>query len=373
MKKMKNNPIDEGIQRIKSVRLSREEKVLVLSHLNEYADAHPVAAPREKWSVRETYTHPYKYAFEFRFGYALTGILLIVLLAGGSVASAAAGEALPGDILYPVKIYINEPLIGATISGDVLKARYEASRTIRRLEEAESLVAEGRLSQSAVKTITENFEKSSAEFNSIVTSTEEKKPSEEMVDARVDFEAQISAHSQILSIMEDNAETPQKDDITSLRDVVQQHALRAREKRADIVEDFIQNTDGDAQAQVDGQKLGPDDSKNAQNRGRFESRLQSIQTMIDETESRLRDTASSTSTASSTVQQHIFENVPQTLRMAERALLKAQEKQDSGDSDEAYSALLDSESAAKEADTSLTQGMKFGKEHKNNEGGNGGD
>ncbi|MBI2025627.1 hypothetical protein HYT04_02495 [Candidatus Kaiserbacteria bacterium] len=331
MNDMNDDFFPKGIKEIRHLRKKKKKKRAVLSRLLEHAETHP-AEIISPWKV---------YISGFRFQYAIAGAL-IVLLAGGGAASAAEG-ALPGDILYPVKIYVNEPLRGAMVLGGVPKARFEAERTIRRLEEAETLAAQGRLDKTSAETVREHFENSVTAFNSAVDNLESNGSMEDAVNARVDFEAHINAHSRILSTVR-NSEVPQKDDIVPLHDSVEENANKAKERRTNTVETFLKDS-----------------------RNEFDERAQSVRTIIKETEDRLKGAESTSGTSGSSVRDVILENIPQTLQTAEDALEDARQKRGSGDSDNAYSALLDSESAAKEADISLTRGLKFGEEEKEKE------
>ena len=326
-KNMKNDFFRKGIEGIRNIQLSPEERGVVLSRLLEHAEKH--SAVVSPWKI---------YLSRFQVKYAIVGVL-IVLFGGGGAASAAEG-ALPGDILYPVKIYVNEPLRKTLIAGDVPKAQFEAERTVRRLEEAESLAAQGRLNKASAETVREHFEKSAATFDSVVQKLEAKGSSKEAVNVRVDFEAQINAHSQILSTVGSAMDVSRDNDITPLRDAVEEKAQKAKESRANAVGVFLKDFHEE-----------------------FDGRAQSIQAIIQKTGDRFRNTVSATA-ASSSVQNVILETIPQTLQAAENALRDAKEKENSGDSNEAFSVLLDSESAAKEADISLKQGLKFGKEEK---------
>lgn len=72
-------------------------------------------------------------------------IVLAMFVAFGGAVSYAADGALPGDFLYAFKIHVNEGLrLGLTFSEES-RARFEAERAERRLQEAEALVAQDRL------------------------------------------------------------------------------------------------------------------------------------------------------------------------------------------------------------------------------------
>ncbi|MDD2657805.1 MAG: DUF5667 domain-containing protein [Candidatus Pacebacteria bacterium] len=361
-KNMEHNFLKKGIRALRRIRLSSLEKEAVLARLMEHVEKHP-ASVVSPWKI---------YVSHFRFHYAVAS-LLVMVLAGGSVTFAAEG-ALPGDVLYPVKLNITEPLQGALISGDLPKARFEAKKTLRRLEEAETLAAQGRLNQAAVETVETNFEKNASRFNVAIQRASTTASPEELVNAAVDFEAQVNAHVQILSVVGDAATSTLAGNIASLRGVVDESAEKAKGQRASAADVFISSSQDTADAAP---RAALTESRNqgvmrateiqkgdGRAQKRFDDKAEAIRTMIAATEDQLRDTATSTSAASSPVQEGILGHTAESLQTAQNALKEAEEKQGSGDSAQAFSALLDSESAAKQADTSLQQGLKLGREER---------
>jgi len=354
---MKNNSLHQGVQKIREITLSREEKAAVLARLLEHVEQHPahIVSP---WMV---------YVSRFRFETAMAAVL-VMILAGGSVTFAAEG-ALPGDLLYPVKLNITEPLQGALISGDLPKARFEAQKTIRRLEEVETLAAQGRLDQVTVQTIQTNFEKSASEFSVTMQRASTTASPEELVNATIDFESKVNAHSQILSVVGNAATSTLASGIASLRNVVDERAEKVKGQRVSAADVLIGSSQGTGQNTVAAQSQNQGVIRTAQtmkeddrSQKLFNDKAQAIRTMIATTEDQLRDTATSTVAASSSVQQGILGHTAESLQMAQNALKEAEQKQDSGDSDRAYGALLDSESAVKQADTTLEQGLRWGRE-----------
>jgi hypothetical protein len=62
------------------------------------------------------------------------------------MSSAAAEQTIPGDILYPIKIHVNEVVVSALQMTPEKKAQWEETRAERRMAEAKSLDAKGKLS-----------------------------------------------------------------------------------------------------------------------------------------------------------------------------------------------------------------------------------
>ena len=97
----------------------------------------------------------------------LAGLLsLIIILTGGSV-SLAAEQALPGDLLYPIKIHVNEEARAEFTFSPRAAARWQVRRVERRLDEADTLSQKGQLTADVRATL-------KADFDSDSTSAEEK-------------------------------------------------------------------------------------------------------------------------------------------------------------------------------------------------------
>lgn len=232
MTDMKKDFLKQGAEDLRQIRLSPAEKGAMLSRLLSYAQEHPAETGGS--FISDFFARAYARAAGLRFEYAIAGAFILIL-AGGTAASAAEG-ALPGDWLYPVKVGITEPLRSALIVGDSSKAEWEAERTVRRLEEAESLAKQGRLDRSSAQEAREHFEKSAEKFNAFVERAEtEEGTSEEIVNAHLDFEVKMRAHSKILSTIEEEEEDKEEPrhggEIAPLRDAVEESAEKARGKR----------------------------------------------------------------------------------------------------------------------------------------------
>lgn len=115
-------------------------------------------------------------AFSYHTRMVMAGILLFVF-AGGTTASAAAG-ALPGDLLYPVKVSINEKVEAALAPTIAAKAEVLASQAERRVEEAQSLAAEGRLDTTTSLALAAHFEEQTTEAEALAEEAEAKERGE---------------------------------------------------------------------------------------------------------------------------------------------------------------------------------------------------
>ena len=116
----------------------------------------------------QTAPSPY-FFFSYQFRMVMVGFLVFVL-AGAGTASAAAGGALPGDLLYPVKININEAVKVALAQTPAAKAQVHAELADARVEEAQALAAQGRLDTAATAKLSDNFDEHAKSAQNLVQS-----------------------------------------------------------------------------------------------------------------------------------------------------------------------------------------------------------
>lgn len=132
---------------------------------------------------------------------------IIAALLGGSVSYAAEGS-LPGDLLYPVKISINEEVRSSLTISAESKAELHAELAKRRLEEAEKLAVAGRLTAETRKQIVEGFLTHAEKSESHGERAEEKAEMESEagaetgVDIDSNFESILEAHEKVLAKIE---------------------------------------------------------------------------------------------------------------------------------------------------------------------------
>ncbi len=221
-------------QAAREVHLREDEKAFIKQRLDVYMQEHPV---REHRSVRQRMylfitTHPMPIA-----------IFALALLLGGGT-SVAAAQSLPGDILYPVKTEINEPVRGWFYLDAEAKAEFEAWLAERRNDELARL-------------------ETRAEAG---LSSDERR--ERALEARTRAEALFETHVDRLNLLADRLEEEGRTEAAaridaSLNHVLDVHAdIRARLEAQSDVED----EDMDAGDEADDEETTEDD-ENGEGRG----------------------------------------------------------------------------------------------------------
>ncbi|OGM99781.1 MAG: hypothetical protein A3B91_02210 [Candidatus Yanofskybacteria bacterium RIFCSPHIGHO2_02_FULL_41_29] len=135
---------------------------------------------------------------KFSFSSVMAVLLIISVLVGGGVA-VGAERALPGDILYPIKVDVTEEVRGWMSVSEEAKADWELRRVQRRLEEAEEMASEGSLDADAGARIEANFDDHAQRVMARVEKFKNKENFNAAASVSLNFETALKAHEKILS------------------------------------------------------------------------------------------------------------------------------------------------------------------------------
>ncbi|MCK9344918.1 MAG: hypothetical protein M0P64_02180 [Candidatus Pacebacteria bacterium] len=175
-------------------RLSSAEKTEMRSALLQYAKAHPVES--SVLSSRAIVS-PFSLS-NFRNKKTISGLVIGGLLMSGSVSFAAEG-ALPGDILYPVKVSVNEGIRKAVAVTPEAKSALGVKLVERRLVEIEKLAALPDTPSEIHELAALNLEKYMHDAEERFETVENDNDGDEDTHVITDLSAVLSTHEQILS------------------------------------------------------------------------------------------------------------------------------------------------------------------------------
>ncbi len=177
------------------VKLTRDERGLMRSELEAYIGQYSmptnteVKTPSSYW-LGDLLAHSAR---------RLVPIALVFIFFVGTGVSFAAEGALPGDILYPIKISVNEGLRRRLATTPSAKANLETELAARRLGEAELLSAQGRLASSTEATLALEF---TARTLAARVQVDEMKQSGDTANATIvstHLETTIAAHRAVIA------------------------------------------------------------------------------------------------------------------------------------------------------------------------------
>lgn len=193
------NKIKEEAQDIK---LEANDKERIGMNLRSFMLYYPVksaAMPIEStW-----YGEIWRVASIYKFVPATLALLLIV----GSSVSAAASKALPGDLLYPIKIGINERARLFLASDAQEEAKIHTELVTKRLNEIAELKAEGKLDAKTEANIVNEANNEVKEAQSVILEIRTSGDEKAAITAEVELEAAIKAG---IKIEDTNADTDSK-------------------------------------------------------------------------------------------------------------------------------------------------------------------
>jgi hypothetical protein len=243
---------EQFIDEAKAVRLTAIEKRDLRRKLLEYVQMRPIRTettyrlPLVEGATNTRGQLSHFSIFSFKF---ISGVTALFLMVGTGVSWAAEG-ALPGELLYPVKVAVNEEVVARLAAGGEGKAQWEGKRIERRLVEAEQLVVAGKFDSTAQALITSSLEnhlsKATTEIKNIAI-----EPSKIAAanDLSVRLESKLRMHTQILSGLEGDG----GDSADGIASAAAAGAMAVAEVRAEANEKTLANESISKQAALDHQ------------------------------------------------------------------------------------------------------------------------
>lgn len=210
------------------MKLSAEERSAIRQSVLNFVSINPVRVDN---SFRH-YLWSTIFLKKLNFASTMAILLLISILVSGGVA-VGAEKALPGDMLYPVKVGFNEEVRGWLSVSEEGKANWEVERAQRRLEEAEELAAEGTLDAEVREKIESNFEEHANRVKDRIVKFEAKENFNAAIDVSSKFETSLKAHHRILNRLTVETEDEVKKEVKPIEAKVRSEAkalIKARKK-----------------------------------------------------------------------------------------------------------------------------------------------
>lgn len=147
---------------------------------------------------------PFSLISKFRNIKTMPILIILGLLMGGS-ASFAAENAVPGDVLFPVKIYVNENVRGAVAVTSQAKAQWEVNLVERRLEEIERLAVLPDVNPDIKEIAQGNLEKYTERAKERISNFENEDDDEDAILTTEKLTKVLRAHEAILSTLDEDS------------------------------------------------------------------------------------------------------------------------------------------------------------------------
>ena len=157
---------------------------------------------------------PFSLISKFRVKSTMPILIILGLLTGGSV-SFAAENTIPGDALFPVKVYINESVRGAVAVSSQAKAEWELRLIERRLQEVEKLAVEPEASTEAKDTAQRNLEKYTERVKERISRLEDEDNSEDALIVAEHLTEVLREHESILNALDEDLNIDEDEELAT--------------------------------------------------------------------------------------------------------------------------------------------------------------
>lgn len=177
------------------ISLSYDERTKMRGMIREYMAMKPLRIQSSPDASPSRMPSPVSWLYSPRF--IIAALLLSI---GGSSAgiSSSAQSALPGDLLYPIKTRVVEPVQGALAISATQKTAWAVAITGERVQEAVTLAAAGRLSSSTQQELQAGFQAHAQEATAGIAELAAADPAGG-AETAVRFQAQLAEYSNMLS------------------------------------------------------------------------------------------------------------------------------------------------------------------------------
>ncbi len=262
---------EQFIEVAKTLRLTGEEKGALKKSLISFIAAHP---------ARSGFRISYFFAsLRIRILRPVFIFLIAALFLTGGVGIAFAAEGtLPGDTLYPVKIYVNEKLVATFALTAETKAKWETRIAERRLEEAEQLLVEIQTEAEILAQLRASFGNQAERVNDRMAEFEARGDHEIKAEISSRFETSLKAHEKILTKLSAGREDGQEEQEEAIQELiweVRTQAETSSSSRVQAENEVSTHSQTEIKAAAEG-KLGAAENKIAEVEsflGKLESRI----------------------------------------------------------------------------------------------------
>lgn len=190
--------MNEIFKKFKNEKMTESEKQTGLNRLQAFMTANPVQSP---WytTFGNKIVSPFQNGMLLHHKMLASAFVLVLLVSVTGGTSIAARYSLPGDILYPVKINVNEKVETFTAYSSEAKATVEAGHVNERLTEAEQLSTVNKLNENTKAEISAQFSqdlKATMTHIETLNSTGNEKSATQV---KVNIEASLQKHRDIVN------------------------------------------------------------------------------------------------------------------------------------------------------------------------------
>ena len=213
---MRENELTQLVRALARIQLTESEKAFMRSNLLTYmklkpahsADPQPALASFSIFSIKPLFSRA-------------VPVALVAVLVATSV-TFAAGDALPGEVLYGIKVNVIEKVRTAVAVSSEAEVKVQAELAAKRLREAEQLTVRGELNTETKTQIEEKFKEHTEKVASNLEAIEEASGAEAVEKVSAEVGGSLQAHSDILEKLSESQDPVTKSDLAILVGEVRQ-------------------------------------------------------------------------------------------------------------------------------------------------------
>src|SRR3989344_2736196 len=196
---MNPEELESCFKESQTVKLDEQAKESIRQNLVAYMKKNP-AQEKRAWFGSYIPAN----VFRLKTANAMLAGMLILLL-GGGVASVQAAAALPGDLLYPVKINFNEKLQESLAFSQIAKLELHMKLAEKRLQEIEKLTVDGKINITAQSQSQSNFNDHANRASGYLAKLHKQDKYQQTQAAASKFEGSLKAHALIINVLQAQA------------------------------------------------------------------------------------------------------------------------------------------------------------------------
>ncbi|MDP3989207.1 MAG: DUF5667 domain-containing protein [bacterium] len=215
------DPLDQ-LQDLKRITIGDDARARIRNRLELFTSLKPREIARAGAYLPAEDPASFEWATFFTSWKTRTFMAALFLAMTGTVTISAAEGALPGDLLYPIKVHVNEETQALFSRSEESRASFEVSRLARRLQEAGQLANQGRLTQEQETQLVTNIEKHSRSARShIANAAQSQKSSVDVMRVQNELISTIAAYDGVLSDIVSKPKRERSEPLTQVRSALE--------------------------------------------------------------------------------------------------------------------------------------------------------
>lgn len=186
---------------LQKIRLTKEEKDVMYQKLALVMAQNPIPSESKKSSF-------FSSLLFVKRPFAFASLIVFFVVSTGAGVSYASENAQPGDLLYPVKVNVNEEVVGALQFSPKGKSEWEMERIKRRLAEIEKLAEEGILTEEMQAKIAGHLENHTGKVQKFIKKFEQDGDVTDAEDVTSNLKSVLEKHQVILENFSNPGQNP---------------------------------------------------------------------------------------------------------------------------------------------------------------------